>query len=148
MSQPPTRHYTSAGGVVITADGLRVLVLRRPGRQGPDDRPEVRLPKGHVEAGESLHQAARREVQEEAGLAAAEIVASLGHQRVEFDLEAVHVIRDEHYYLMAVPAGTLPQGAEAQFEPLWLSWEDALRQLSFEAEREWLRRARATVGPE
>ena len=47
---------------------------------------------------------------------------------------------------MAVPAGTGPQDPEAQFEPLWLPWEVALDRMSFDAEREWLRRAQATVG--
>lgn len=145
MNALPTRHYTAAGGVLIDADERRVLVLRRPGRLGPDGGPEIRLPKGHVEPGESHHEAALREVQEEAGLANPDVIAGLGHQRVSFDLEGEHVIRDEYYYLMAAPAGTLPRGAESQFEPLWLSWQEALQQLSFDAEREWLRRARAAL---
>ena len=146
MSQLPTRRYTAAGGVVVTDDGCQVLVLWRPDRQGPDGRPEVRLPKGHVEVDESHRQAALREVQEEAGLAGTEIVADLEYQRVEFDYEGRHIIRDEHYYLMAAPPGTQPQDAEPQFEPLWLPWEVALDRMSFEAEREWLRRAQAAVG--
>lgn len=145
MIEIPTYYYTAAGGVVVTDDTRQVLVLWRPGRQGPDGRLEVRLPKGHVEPGESDHEAALREVREEAGLASAAIVADLGYQRVEFGYEGRHVIRNEHYYLMAVPAGTRPQGAEPQFEPLWLPWEEALHWVTFEAEREWLRRARAAV---
>jgi 8-oxo-dGTP pyrophosphatase MutT (NUDIX family) len=145
MNALPTRQYVAAGGVVITADEHKVLVLRRPGRLGPDGRPEMRLPKGHIEEGESPRQAALREVREEAGLANLKVVADLGHQRVSFDLEGEHVIRDDYYYLMAVPTGTQPRGAESQFEPLWLSWHEALRQLSFDAEREWLRRARAAL---
>jgi len=49
-------------------DGDRVLVLVRASRAGPEGRPEVRLPKGHVEPGESREETARREVGEEAGL--------------------------------------------------------------------------------
>ncbi len=146
MNESPTRHYTAAGAVVATDDGCLVLVLRRPDSEGPRGRPEVRLPKGHTRATETRRQAALREVQEEAGLTGLEVVADLGHQRVEFDLKGEHVVRDEYYYLMAVPAGTQPQDPEKQFEPAWLGWEEALRWLSFEAEREWLRRARARVG--
>jgi 8-oxo-dGTP pyrophosphatase MutT (NUDIX family) len=145
MNASPTRHYTAAGGIVMDADARRVLVLRRPGRLGPDGAPEMRLPKGHVEPGESHREAAQREVQEEAGLANLNVITGLGHQRVSFDLEGERVIRDEYYYLMAAPAGIRPRGAESQFEPLWLSWQEALQQVSFDAEREWLRRARAAL---
>ena len=143
MQQLPTREYTSAGGVVADEATSRVLVLLRPGREGPDGRPEVRLPKGHVEPGESRREAALREVREEAGVAGLEIVADLGHQHVEFDHRGHHYVRDEYYYLMAAPPGTQPRGHEEQWQPVWLLWEEALQQLTFEAEREWLRRARA-----
>ena len=143
MSSLPVVTYASAGGVV--ADGERVLVIVRPGRTGPNGRPEVRLPKGHVEPGESREQTAQREVGEEAGLLQAEIVADLGHQTVEFDWRDRHVIRDESFFLMAPLPGAPPGQAEDQFAPMWLTWEEALAQLSFEAEREWVRRAYTTI---
>jgi len=139
VSDLPVITYASAGGVV--ADGERVLVIVRPGRMGPGGRPEVRLPKGHVEPGESREEAARREVGEEAGLMDVEIVADLGHQTVEFDSRGRHIIRDESFFLMAPSAGAPPGQAEVQFAPVWLTWEEALAQLTFEAEREWVRRA-------
>lgn len=139
----PTRQYTAAGGVVADDAAGRVLVLLRPGRTGPDGRPEVRLPKGHVEPGESRRAAALREVHEEAGVAGLSIVADLGRQRVEFDHQGYHYVRDEYYYLMVAPPGTEPRGHEEQWQPLWLSWEEALQRLTFEPEREWLRRAQA-----
>jgi len=135
----PTVTYASAGGVV--ADGERVLVIVRPGRMGPDGRPEVRLPKGHIEPGESREETARREVGEEAGLMQVAIVADLGHQTVEFDWQDKHVVRDESFFLMA-PSPSAPLGqAEGQFAPVWLTWEEALARLTFEAEQEWVRRA-------
>ncbi len=139
MSNLPVVTYASAGGVV--ADGERVLVIVRSGRMRPDGRPEVRLPKGHVEPGESREQAARREVGEEAGLLQATIVADLGQQTVEFNWRERHVIRDESFFLMAPSPGAPPGQPEGQFTPVWLAWEEALAQLSFEAEREWVRRA-------
>jgi len=143
MKELSTRTYTAAGGVVVDGAAGRVLVLLRPGCTGPNGRPEVRLPKGHVEPGEGRREAALREVHEEAGVAGLKIVVSLGHQRVEFDHQGHHYIRDEYYYLMTAPPGTEPRGHEEQWQPEWLSWEEALQQLTFEAEREWLRRARA-----
>ena len=143
LSDLPVITYAAAGGVV--ADGERVLVIMRSGRMGPDGRPEVRLPKGHVEPGESHEQAARREVSEEAGLLGAKIVADLGHQRVEFESRNRRVIRNETYFLMAPSPDAPPSQAESQFTPVWLAWEEALAQLTFEAEREWVRRAYQTI---
>lgn len=137
----PVRRYTAAGGVVADASGRHVLLLLRPQRPGPDGNPEVRLPKGHVEPGESTEQAALREVREEAGLPDLEIVANLGRQTVEFDWDGQYIIREESYFLMTIPPDAAQQRPEDQFERLWLPWEHAARELSFEAEREWVRRA-------
>jgi 8-oxo-dGTP pyrophosphatase MutT (NUDIX family) len=126
--------YTAAGGVVVR-DG-RVLVLRRPGRG------EVRLPKGHVEPGEGEVATALREVGEESGYTDLVVDADLGAQVIEFDYEGRHVVRTERYFLMTVgQAIESASRGEAQFEPAWLTWEEALAALTFEAEREWVRRA-------
>jgi len=139
----PVIRYAAAGGVVV--DGERVLVIVRPGRMGPDGRPEVRLPKGHIEPGESREETARREVGEEAGLPEVEIVADLGHQAVEFENRGRQIVRDESFFLMAPSPGAPPGQAEGQFVPVWLTWEEALAQLTFQAEREWVRRAYTTI---
>ena len=135
------RSYRSAGGVVVAPAG-DVLVLIRARRLGPDDRPEVRLPKGHIEPGESPMEAALREVHEESGLAHLEVLADLGNQLVEFTWRGTHHLRDESYFLMTTRPGIEHRRPEAQFERRWLDWEDALAHLTFEAEREWVRRAR------
>jgi 8-oxo-dGTP pyrophosphatase MutT (NUDIX family) len=130
--------YTAAGGVVVH-DG-RVLVLCRPGRG------EVRLPKGHVEPGEAVQAAALRETREESGYADLVVRADLGTQVVEFERGGRHVVRDERYFLMALAGDpdSLVRGEE-QFEPVWLTWDQALVALTFEPEREWVRRAREVV---
>jgi 8-oxo-dGTP pyrophosphatase MutT (NUDIX family) len=129
--------------VATDAQGRRVLVLLRPKREGPDGLPEVRLPKGHIEPGESRRTAALREVHEEAGLPDLQIVADLGHQIVEFDWDRHHYIRDESYFLMSLPTSARTVPPEKQYERLWVTWAEALEKLTYEAEREWLRRARA-----
>jgi 8-oxo-dGTP pyrophosphatase MutT (NUDIX family) len=143
------REYASAGGVVVDATGEKVLTLLRPGRPGPHGEPEVRLPKGHIEPGESRRQAALREVREESGLSGLVVLADLGRQMVEFDWKDHHFIRDESYFLMmlgpGIPPGpgTPPGDPEKQFETQWLSWQEALHRVTYEAEREWIRRAHA-----
>jgi 8-oxo-dGTP pyrophosphatase MutT (NUDIX family) len=128
-------YYAAAGGVVV-CDGC-VLVLRRPSRD------EMRLPKGHVEPGEDAQTTALREVREESGYDGLVVQADLGEQRVEFDHAGRHVVRTERYFLMALadPDAASLRG-EAQFEPEWLTWDEALAELTFEVEREWVRRAK------
>lgn len=136
MSKEKQVHYTAAGAVVI--HNQQVLVLRRPSRD------EVRLPKGHIDAGEKPLETALRETYEESGYRRLELLADLGEQTVAFDFNGQHVTRDEYYFLLRLTADERePLGnAEAQFEPVWVSWDEALSLLTFTAEREWVRRAR------
>lgn len=130
------RRYTAAGGVIVCDQ--RVLVLAWPRRD------EIRLPKGHVEPGETLQEAAIREAREESGYRGLEIKADLGSQRVAFEKEGCHVLRTERYFLMTLnkPASRQTGRGESKFHPMWLTWDRALGALTFEAEREWVRRAR------
>jgi 8-oxo-dGTP pyrophosphatase MutT (NUDIX family) len=139
MTEESVVRYVAAGGVVVH-DG-RVLVLRRPSRS------EVRLPKGHVEPGEREEETALREVGEESGYADLVLVADLGIQEVAFDYAGRRYERTERYFLMALEGDTraLRSGGEFQFHPVWLAWDDALQALSFEPEREWVRRARRQI---
>ena len=128
--------YQAAGGVVV--DSGRVLVLRRPSRD------EVRLPKGHIKKREAPQQAALREVTEESGYADLELLADLGHQVVEFDYQGAHIVRDEYYFLVRIHSMRQVERKEQelQFIPDWVGWDEALSELSYEPEREWVRRAR------
>jgi 8-oxo-dGTP pyrophosphatase MutT (NUDIX family) len=130
--------YTAAGGVLLDPPGEQVLLLIRPSRD------EVRLPKGHVEAEESVRETALREVSEESGFDDLEILSDLGEQLVVFPLEENIIKRTEYFYLMR--ARTLhrhprPQLDAAQFVTHWASWQEAREHLTFDAEREWLSRA-------
>lgn len=134
-----TERYTAAGGVIARDE--RVLVLRWPSRD------EVRLPKGHLEPDETVREAALREASEETGYLDLDIVADLGTQRVAFEDRGRHVVRTERYFLMTLPECRVDARGrgEAKFDPVWLGWDEALGMLTFEAEREWLRRARRLV---
>lgn len=134
MTDRPEVFYQAAGGVAI--DRGQVLVLLRPSRN------EIRLPKGHIEPGETPQETALREVTEESGYEGWTILADLGERVVEFDWQGTHVRRVERYFLM-VPGqqGIRYLSQEAQFESRWLPWDEALAVLTFASEREWVRRA-------
>ncbi|MBN1921320.1 MAG: NUDIX domain-containing protein [Anaerolineae bacterium] len=134
-------NYTAAGGVVSDVTGELVMLLIRPSRD------EVRLPKGHVEAGETLRAAALREVAEETGYDDLEIITPLGSQLVAFPMGNRSIKRTEALFLMRARSKhqiERPQ-ADEQFFPVWVSWNEALAHLTFEAEREWVRRALQTL---
>jgi 8-oxo-dGTP pyrophosphatase MutT (NUDIX family) len=130
-------YYHAAGGVVIHAG--KILLLDRPGRD------EVRLPKGHIEDGESASEAALREVCEEAGYIHLDIVADLGMQQVEFTdpYRERRVTRDERYFLMRLQDEERIERdeKEKQFSPTWAPAADAAGRLTFETEQEFVRRA-------
>lgn len=133
-----TVRYTAGGGVVVNEEGTHVLLLIRPTKD------EVRLPKGHVESNEGPREAALREVREETGYADLIISAPLGQQQAVFQFKGRAVHRREIYYLMKLQSRReYPRPpADDQFFPIWVTWDEAPQHLTFEIEREWIRRAR------
>jgi 8-oxo-dGTP pyrophosphatase MutT (NUDIX family) len=67
----PLHGKRQAGVAMILDDAARVLFIRRAEKAGDPWSGHVALPGGHVERGETLEQAARRETLEEVGLSLA-----------------------------------------------------------------------------
>ena len=135
MAQSRVR-YMTGGGVIIQTG--RVLLLDRPARQ------EIRLPKGHVEPGESPRAAALRETAEEAGYADLRILRDLGASDVEYDYRGRRYQRTEHYFLMGLASGrqaTRPAADRNQFRPFWTPFDQGLELLTFQEERWVLEKA-------
>jgi len=144
------REYRAAGGIVLDAAGQVLLIERWVLRENSPNH-EIRLPKGHVEPGESDIQAARREVCEETGYCELAVIADLGEAPTEFYRGDEHIRRTEHYFLMRLtnpqggePHFDSPTAEEALFHPRWVpNLAEAEAQLTFESERRFVRRARA-----
>ena len=136
--------YHAAGGVVIRENGRMLLLLEVAGRK------ELRLPKGHIEDGETVEQAAVREVQEETGYADVEIVDDLGsitHTFYNYRKDA-SITRTESYFLMRLNSEQPyngPQYEHERFKRRWVRTDDADRLLTYESEREFARRARQAI---
>ena len=137
--QPPApdRVVLAAGGIVLVEGdaGLEVLVVHRPAYD------DWTLPKGHVDAGESLEAAALREVLEETGLAA-RIVVSAGTTVHQVELPDGTAAKQVHWFLM-VPAGTSTPGAHAGDDEVdricWWPVTRAVQDLTHSGEQELLR---------
>lgn len=146
-----TKHHSTAGGVVID-DQRRVLVLERDVEREGRTVHEMRLPKGHIDPGETPEEAAKREVGEESGYWRVEIIADLGTAHSSFDFRGAHHERDERYFLMRLISSERqapqPSGKEeALFQPVWAPLDEAETRMTYGSEREFMRRASTFTEP-
>ncbi|MBI2782170.1 MAG: NUDIX hydrolase [Chloroflexi bacterium] len=125
---------TSAGGVVVSAEGTRaslVVGMRRRAR----DSVTWTLPKGTPDPGETLEETALREVGEETGLEV-RIVEPLRSIEYDFVQDGTRIHKTVHYYLMEPTGGDLSRH-DAEFERVrWVPFDEAGSLLSFATERE------------
>lgn len=127
----------SAGGVVMreSADNGEPEVLMI----ATHDATRWSLPKGRVEAGESLPEAARRETEEETGIVAT-VLAHL--ETIEYWYYARRGLRHHKfvdYFLMRATGGEItPQLSEID-KARWWSISDALKRATYENDRDVIR---------
>lgn len=87
------------------------------------------FPKGHVEPGEGLSEAAQREMNEEAGLTNLKLIAPLGRTGFRFRRQGVVILKTVHFFLFEASPDAkehfptkeeLPPGKEPIFEGKWV----------------------------
>lgn len=134
----------SAGGVVyrVADKGLEVLIC------GRTQAGTWNLPKGTPEPGESLEDAARREVTEETGVEVG-IEAKVGTIRYTFTRQGTTYDKTVHFYLMLMQPGGGDIGHhDAEFDVVqWFPVDSAVQALTYENEVRMVERAAEMVRP-
>jgi ADP-ribose pyrophosphatase YjhB (NUDIX family) len=140
------RRELSAGGVVVRQDRGQwfVALLKTEHRRG-----EVWvLPKGHVEMErrETIADAAKREVQEEAGVQDINIKCPLGITRFVFQAEEALVKKTVHYFLMVTEREDLtPQAEEGFVEAGWFPISIAITMLEYDTDQDIVSKAQSIL---
>jgi len=133
---PPRRQDFSAGGVVVR-DGEVVVIV--PRKRSPRGERVLGLPKGHLDGQETEVQAAVREVREETGVEA-EPLERLGEIGYTYEHAGCLIDKRVVFYLLEYRSGELGHDHEIE-EVRWMPLEQAARALTYEGEREMVRRA-------
>lgn len=126
----------SAGGVVVDVRNRQayLALIARHNRAG---RVEWCLPKGHVEAGETLVQTAEREVEEETGIRGRALV-TLGVIDYWFSIPGFRIHKMVHHYLLEALGGEISIEGDPDHEAIdaaWFRLDEAHRHLTFPNER-------------
>ena len=117
MSIP--KNAVSAGGVIVKKENDKYFILLLKDVRFPD----WYFAKGHVEQGETLEQAAMREVAEEAGLHYLKIYSLLGSY--ERFVEKANENKIIHYFLMSPTREEIPSVLDNKnVEIKWFPLED------------------------
>jgi 8-oxo-dGTP pyrophosphatase MutT (NUDIX family) len=131
------RREKSAGGVVVRftgAEPLFLLIRDSYGHWG--------FPKGHLERGEPADAAARREVLEETGLDAVELLGAIASIDWRFRFRGTLIHKHCEFFLMkTVSESTRPQKSEGITACKWSTHAEAQKLLAYENARGVLQRA-------
>jgi 8-oxo-dGTP pyrophosphatase MutT (NUDIX family) len=119
----------SAGGVVVqkTADRIQVALV------GNSQRDTWYLPKGGLDKGETIEQAAVREVVEETGLEV-QVVRPIRAIYYWFNVRGTRVHKTVHYFLMEATGGDFSHRDTENDRAAWFDLADALAVMSYENE--------------
>jgi 8-oxo-dGTP diphosphatase len=127
-----TNEKVAAGGIVIDGEG-RILLVHRPHYD------DWSFPKGGVDNGETIEQAALREVKEEAGLEC-RIIRPLSDTHYFYKThKGKKRPKVVHYFLMEIIGGQLFTDGKETDKAIWCSPAEAEDRLSYQMDKNLLR---------
>lgn len=146
-SSSPHEIERSAGGVLIRYDeqtrASHVCLIQVPTRGG---NPSWRLPKGWIEPEESPEEAGLRETREETGCNG-ELLSELSEieywytRRGERPGERIRVQKIVKFFMMKYVSGSIEDHDHEVEEVRWYTFEEALKEISYDAEKRVLQEA-------
>jgi 8-oxo-dGTP pyrophosphatase MutT (NUDIX family) len=142
------RREVSAGGLIWRRQGdgsISVVLVRPAGR-----RTWV-LPKGHLEEGETVAQAATREAREESGLTVGAIeplgeISYVYSSRDHNGTAVTRIFKRVHFFLMEHEGGDPSSHDSETDEVAWLGLDEALARATHPSEQALIARAREMLG--
>ena len=145
--RPPVAREFSAGGLVYRRAHGRWMVCLGGRRRAPDGPLLWSIPKGHVEDGESMVDAATREVREETGLHAVVDDEPLGDvtywfARRDGEGQPLRVFKRVRFYLLRYRAGRFADRDHELDAVRWFPLERVAAAVAYDRERALVARAR------
>jgi 8-oxo-dGTP pyrophosphatase MutT (NUDIX family) len=137
MSTEPHGDEFSAGGVVVRGQEMIAIV---PVKRSAGGGRVLGLPKGHPDGDETPEQAAAREITEETGVTA-RLIELLGDVEYRYERKGRPVHKVVRFFLFEYERGDLADHDHEIEEAEWLPLADAATRLTYEGEREMVRRA-------
>ena len=133
----------SSGGVVYKKEKNKTLwLVTRSAASDLYPKQVWRLPKGWIDEGEKVEEAALREVREEGGIEA-KIIQKIETVKYFFTTaDKSKVLKFVTFYLMEFVKDLPESFGEETSEIAWLPYEEAYKKLSFSGERQVLKKAK------
>jgi 8-oxo-dGTP pyrophosphatase MutT (NUDIX family) len=131
------REDFSAGGVVVDGDRMIAIV---PVKRAADGSTVLGLPKGHPDGDETPEQAAAREVAEETGVTG-RLVSELGDVDYHYERKGRRVHKVVRFFRFEYESGDVADHDHEIERAEWITLEDGARRLTYDGEREMVRRA-------
>lgn len=132
----------STGGVVIREDGKCIVIV--PTRRAADGSKVVALPKGHPDPGESIEDAALREVREEAGVTC-EVRQKLGEVKYWYQRGGRRIAKVVAFFLLDYVSGDPADHDHEVEDARWVTLEEAIATLTYDGERGMAEQALSVV---
>ena len=138
----------SAGAIIFRREGPKILylLLHYPAASHRTKKDYWDFPKGHVEKGEKLEEAAKREIEEETGLTEINFIEGFKETiKYFFNWKGKKVLKFVTFYLVEAKEKKIKISQE-HIGFKWLTFEKVIETLTFKNAKEVLEKANYFLG--